>query len=680
MKPPRHLEGRDALSSDMTRTILRWALVLLAMPAMAADTRWTAVAVPPRPSLPAVTIVLGEPGYISKGNTPITLQAAASNAAFDGHIGYHFEVAGNKTVDIPVVARAVLAPHGQWSFNTWLHVDEPRWTQGKNPNRELVIEWRDRSMLLVAKKVAGTPPWSDASPLRIVRDGQAPDAACCFGVTGQVRRVADLATVAQWYTGFSRLVIATELWLDLPPPVREAAFASGIRRVFIGSPRADQTLSAIDRAVLPVEFSSTPGPSWRAKSGTRFVGTDSSPSLVDDGWNVFVADAAAVAQVLPSTNVTPIRGSGGESPYVDRRAVEVLRDELVRTIAIVVLLLTVAIAIVMTRARRGVALASSVVIAIALLACRDQLRTRSRTHVQEEWAVEGVGATSHSIDVDQYGPTPIAAHPMRSEDIRTSVTGPGFVRQDAELRTAGTAPGHGAMFISPNGQAWDFTKRWARRSEAGQPVRITILSRQHDTMTFDYEAPFPVQFARARWTWNDRSHEGDGRLGGASRGRATVHNSRYVAPLKAVRELHVPGDTEIALIAVDDNRTAVLKWKDRSAGEPAPNWTMGSWLQRDGTGVGRCSFALPRFSPDSTMSIQISEMMQMRNLRVTFGGATIPLIKDDTIVWGNRVIDAAMVKRMATEGGILAIAVEGVGDTLLSPHWVEIKVKENRHD
>ncbi|HET7712624.1 MAG TPA: hypothetical protein VFL80_11895, partial [Thermoanaerobaculia bacterium] len=173
------------------RFLATFALLVCPVAAGADPVRWSAVATPPRSSLPAVSVVLGEPGYISTRNSPIELRAIGGSSPFDGYIGFHFEVAGKKTVDVPVVARAVLRPGQAWSFATWAQVREVAW-QKSALDRELVIEWRDRSMRVIARRSTGTPPWNDPRPLRVIRDGEAVSDSCCLGVAAHVRSARNL--------------------------------------------------------------------------------------------------------------------------------------------------------------------------------------------------------------------------------------------------------------------------------------------------------------------------------------------------------------------------------------------------------------------------------------------------------------------------------------------------------
>ena len=685
----------------MTRTASRcrryaWVLAVLAIRAEASDSRWTVTVTPPRPSLPAVTVVLGEPGYVSKTNTPIELNAVGSSGAFDGYIGYRLEVGGKRTLDNPIVARAALAPHQQWTFKTWLQLFEPNWT-GKSPQRELVVEWRDRSMRLIDKKPAGTPPWSAAAPLQIVRDGESAP-ACCFGVAAQVRHPADLADVAQWYSGFAHLVINTDLWLDLPLQIREAAVSSGLHRSFIGAARPGQQMSELDRAVIPVEFlpaageTTVPWPyaqkkatirsavSWRAKPGTVVAGTESSPYLVDDGWSVFLADAVALATPLPSTRRVAKLPFAAEQPHVDRNFGDLIRFDLVRIVAFAVVLLTLVFSVMVVRSVRVVAIFGAVGIAIALLACRDQLRVRSLTHTRDEWRPQGLGTMRHETETFQYGPTPIGEHLMQSEDRRLAVTSVGpQVRQEAELRGNATPPGHGVMFMSAADREWDSTSRLARKTEVGVPVKVTIRERKHDTMTFDYEAPFPVDCARARWISNGMVHSGDGRLGGSKRGTATVQNMSF---LKALHHEVSPFSSisrdEVTLAAVSDERTAAITWTDPATAFTASHWQIYGELKPDAQGIGHWLLVLPRFSPDAAVSVGI-ESLGVKTITATFAGINIPLQKDPMLLGNRRRLDPALVKRIATEGGILSIAIElNEGGDILTAPWVTLDVKEKK--
>src|SRR5206468_7393788 len=96
----------------------------------------------------------------------ITLHAVAGDYPFDGYIGFHFRVHDHATYDTPVISRAVLHPHEQWTFTTFARLrrfgrlGEAPAAKGGTVAREIAIEWRDRRMHVAAVRSAGVPPWT----------------------------------------------------------------------------------------------------------------------------------------------------------------------------------------------------------------------------------------------------------------------------------------------------------------------------------------------------------------------------------------------------------------------------------------------------------------------------------------------------------------------------------------
>src|SRR5581483_6129529 len=297
--------------------------MLVCLRSRAQQAPWHTEAVSPRSSLPSVSADLGYPGpYVPWRSAPITLHAKASDAPFDGYIGFHFRVKDHRTYDTPVIARATLKPHESWTFTTYAHLRRgDQSDRGSDQvGRELGIEWRDRSKSVIAVKAAGVPPWTTwhdaAIPLRVDANASAPRQV--FGRNAYVDTPGNLSDTARWYAGFSSVVIATEAWLDLPIRVRQAIFGSSLPVVFHGLPRANQQLTELDRALLPVSFSMqsnlrvVPPPygdgrqiampmSWTAKPFADRVGTGAMPFMVRTPASTWAATEDVIRFPLPET-------------------------------------------------------------------------------------------------------------------------------------------------------------------------------------------------------------------------------------------------------------------------------------------------------------------------------------------------------------------------------------------
>src|SRR6185436_16426979 len=179
----------------------------------------------------------------------------------DGYIGYHVAIRNQQTLDVPVIARASMPPRSQWTFSTTarLSLGMASWMESYFRDRELVIEWRDSGMQLIAKRGVGVPPWAYPSrPLRVTRANEHPSAVC-FGQQAVVLDASSLSNVPQWYGGFSMIVVPTSLWLELPRSTRDAMFRSAVHVVFVGIPQRVPPMQPIDRALLPVELRAEPG-------------------------------------------------------------------------------------------------------------------------------------------------------------------------------------------------------------------------------------------------------------------------------------------------------------------------------------------------------------------------------------------------------------------------------------
>src|ERR1051326_1663959 len=138
--------------------------------------------------LPDVDVAAGYDGkYVPGENTPMAMQARASAQPFDGYIGYRF-VEGRRVVDTPVIARAQIAVKSEWSFQTYEQTSHTAAAM----DRELVIEWRDRSMTPIASRRPAVPPWTNARPLRIAGAHEALSPRTINGSDAILIRAGDL--------------------------------------------------------------------------------------------------------------------------------------------------------------------------------------------------------------------------------------------------------------------------------------------------------------------------------------------------------------------------------------------------------------------------------------------------------------------------------------------------------
>lgn len=680
---------------------IRWwsalAVLLCAIGARAESARWERVATPPRPILPAVTVTLGEPGYIADWNTPIELRAVAGEKPFDGYIGYHFEVDSNRTLDVPVVARAVLTPRQAWSFRTWVQLRGPRW-RGESAllNRELVIEWRDRSMRVIGKSVLGKPPWSESRPLRVVRPGETV-ANCCLGVDAHVRTAPELATVAQWYRSFSEMIVPTEVWLDLPPAIRDAAFSSGVRMIFVGPPRQGQILTQLDRTLLPVDFVDQPGEtivpwpyadgttriptpiSWREKRGSRVATGGGSPWLVTDGHAWFAASEAALARPLPLMMVTPKPRWAGGKAKVRHWFLDIVSDARVAIAGGTAALLSVLLAFVLRRSARTAAIIASLVSVVVLFACRDQLRPRSASRIHETWSPAAPGISYQFRELHEYGPSPIPEH-RASEEERTRWTSRrGAVRQEAEVRTPETAPGHGQMFLSREGAPWDSTSRSSSRRVLGEPLKVTIRQADDKKLTFDYEATFAPDFAHASWTVNGQLYEGQAKGDRSKRGRFVVEQGSRIP---AVGRLALGGrsyhhDADIVLIQKSRHHTVLGRWSDPQVAKTPgrPEWGLHGKMHPQPDGSLRLTFVLPPIPAGSSVDVQITTGETLRVATLSNAEGSWPLTPQQGRV-NHFSLDPDAIRRVGS-GGFVVMTIEPAAPLSEIP-FVHVNVKEKR--
>lgn len=462
---------------------------------------WHAAVQPPRAGLPTVTIDLGYRGpYVPPVNSPITLRATAANVPFDGYIGFRFVVKDKQTLDTPVVARAVLRPGESWSFHTMATLR--RWGGSRDRavlSREIAVEWRDRSLHLLAIKSAGVPPWTgfeavaDGSrlvplPLHIVARDDGAVSSAILGGQAWVATANTLADRAQWYAGFSRIVVPLETWIDLPRTIRDAAFGSGVPILFIGLPRAGQRLDDLDTTILPVAFNARPGAydapwpyrgdrtmpvatpmSWVAKPGTASIGGTQCPYLASTAVAAWAADDAALRHPLPAMQRLGKRRWIDPTGSQEPRTAAYVRAGVPTTAALIV---SIAGWFLLRRRPRVVIAGAILLIAVAGIAARGRVRPPSGTFTTIARYPLAPGVAGRFETHTLYGRVPLQ---IQAENIRMSITGDFGRGKDAEVRTAATAPSMGVAHVQGD---WDAVNGWIYRREVdrsiGIPSRVVI--------------------------------------------------------------------------------------------------------------------------------------------------------------------------------------------------------------
>ena len=452
-------DGVDHVHSRVTGV-----LAALLVAASAHATPWRVDMAPPRPGLPAVVVEVGYPnGYVPALNTPVVIHATAGDTGFAGAIGFHFDVGGKSTLDAPVVARASIRPHETWTFRTIaeLHM----WGQGtRDPNaqlaRDLIIEWRNSALVPLGFANAGSPPWviAERQPLR-------------------VSGTPELSDNSQWYAGFSSIIVPLATWLDLPPRVREAIFASGIDVVFVGFARGNQPIDDLTRTLLPVAFSAgqssyvAPWPygsttttapaSWTAKPGSGFTGSSTRPYVARTMAATWVADERALGRPLPSTVHVRAR-----TRFVDFNPIVPDRRPWIWTAIGALAALAAWLLVRNNRLAAGAALAIAVAATTAM--SRDHIRkaTASDEYVLKGMVANGIGNEFHLYF--DHGPSPLAPSPVD----RLSVSGSDWLPGQLEIRTNETSPAMGAIKTASD---WAFDVRWKMKRTLTQERRSRIL-------------------------------------------------------------------------------------------------------------------------------------------------------------------------------------------------------------
>lgn len=620
-----------------------------AAPLLADLPRWRAVATPADRRLPDVDITLGYPGnYIPAENSPIELQLDGT-PAFDGYIGFRFGVGRAMSRDIPVLMRAKTGREQPWSFSTYVQLN----TRGDDVSltaRELVIDWYDRSGLLLARRSAGAPPWSvKQSPLRIT--GPAEDPARI--VTG--RRILVtldlLGNEAQWYRGFASVAMPVELWLDLPSRVRAAIFHSTRSLIFIGLPRPDQKLDALDKAVIPVMFEPGEGEveipvlyrrngearrraamSWRARSDADRVGTDRNPyAVVATGVSSKAGAAWAFEEYgftesVPITSAIPaaVHKPEPEMSLANKLAVLAALPWEFRPAVLVLAICVTSILLWISFRRRApvVVLGIAWIAAVTVLAMRQRVRSIDGSRSVERWTEVSPGVTAHGVHEDVFGrsPLPISRSATLSDQWFSSPT---YILEDAEFREQSTLPGHGSMLsaLSP----WDSAGRVRLRYELGPRARIRLLALSDEELRVEYEVDgLTSAKVLAQWTSNGVWREGETTIG-KNRGVAKIETSRPITAifdhwrLTTFRYLRGGENVQLAFVDDDPAHVRIVEWAGAFATPGLVPYRLDFPVETMGKGALSWTFVFPDL-PDQGGELYLRVGSRVAPVRIELAG------------------------------------------------------------
>jgi hypothetical protein len=694
--------------------LITLAVLVLSSPAEAqlARTPWRAVVAPPRQSFPTVTIDLGYPGpYIPWQNAPITLRASAGDYPFDGYIGFDFRVNDRLTYDTPVIARAVLRPHQEWRFTTFARLRRFAGA-GRSVPREIAIEWRNRTMGVAAVRSAGLPPWSTWTeplrPLLVVASGEELAEKVALGRTASVQRANGLSDQAQWYAGFSDLVVPLGMWLDLPRSVREAIFGSGIHVVSFGFARPNQALDDIDRALLPVTLSAKPSSyvapwpyrqsrtapvSWMAKNGARFAGSGQSPYIVQNAAATWTADEIGVSQPLPAMTPIPVRlriaaqrSSAYDPKFHVRKAwprpAQLLRMFPAPALSIAAVIVSLSAWMAIRKKTRAAAMIALLLLAGLILAARDSIRPPAGAYYMDIRAPvsPGIIRSIHARRV--YGPTPIPEETGNAERMRTSVTGVNEWGQNAEVRTSTTAVAMGLMMS--RGRDWDAITRWSVRRELGEPPVIRIRSRDPKKMVIEFESPIPIGYVHATWIHGATMYFGGTAIPEQRSGRVTIAHG---SDLQEESEPSVwPGPTlarwHASVVELrQKNRTSsrLLYWFEPVADEKS--FVIGSSATQESARTVSWRFALPleSTSADATMLVSVFHNSPSNQVSISWANgitAIQPSGRTGLMFAPSYVVPPAVFRAILAGGGIVKLTVTGEQPT--DPRaWIEVSEKKS---
>lgn len=633
-----------------TRRVLLMGL-LSAMPLLAEAEPWRSEVKGPS-GLPDVAVTLGyNGGHVSSVSSPIVLDIRGGDRPFDGYIGFRIAAGEKRTVDGTVVTPVTLAPRASHRFSTWARTVT---YNGADPTgREIVIEWRDRDMRVLASDSAGAPPWVEQLPLVLPFDG--------------------LGTTAQWYAGFSRLVTPIDHWFELPREVRRAVFHSGIHVVFVGVPSTIPAMMDIDRALLPIEIRSgaavldIPWPyasdkerqrsvnlGWVAKEGTRTIGSPQLPYLVSSREATFAASDAVLDMPLPVFTNQLHRERAFDRPVQRRpRLREILLDYRPLIVAVALLPLPFLGWTAMRRRPRWTILAMAIV-AVTLIAVRDLVPA---TSADQEVTLTRVVShdmfeTTHADRDTGAIPIPAAAPPGAD-----AVTHPSTSFDAVEVRTSATPPGFGAV---DSARPWESMVRRSVRRELGSPSTIRTRAAGSEAVAVAFESPMPVDYVSVIWMCEGRRCSGTVPAGSKVRGEVTVRNGidSWSCPTCPFDSLAPSAVTDfntgqsVELIHITANGGAVVRHLEPlDAVHPAP-YALSAFLERKGA-LLVAAFALSSGSTEALKATVGLRAVDAVSPRVTFRGerGAVELTKD------MKLPDDAL-SRIAPDGGIVTVEIE----------------------
>lgn len=651
-------------------------LVSCAFPGLAAAGPWRAVATSANPAFPRVEVECGFPdGYVSSSNTPIRLRARTGARPFDGYIGFSIKVDGQGTVDVPVIARAVIPANSDWTFSSWMDVRGSAESVRRLADRELFVTWRDAEAEIIESRSAGKPPWSSPRPLRIRAGAEVIPDDTYLGEKSVLLGPAELSTQPIWYTGFSSVVVPTVVWFELPQTTRDAIFRSMVRVHFFGVPAAMPNMSPRDRALLPIEL--VPGSSiaWRAKRGANILGSPSLPDLVANDIATFAASEEGLRTRVPAFAHRPlgeyVQPLGWDSQAWRPR--EILREYRPLLTFSVVLLMSVLGWLAIRRVTGKfiyVAVPALAIAALVVIGLRDWIRPREGTHTYTTLTLAAPGVVDVHTERRDYGIAPRAV----SRQVLSAFAGTVTRRINwawAEIRDSNTPPGLGALL----GGSWQNAIRESKRREMGTPATMRIVSLTPDEMVVDFESNRRVDYVAARWTWNGTRRDGSTRVTPRSSGRAIVRNRQVVAQkwtwpstveevaASVTPEDALTGATRVALFTTDREQTSVIRYVDSSDQVTAPPYQMAAALRPDENGVPSASLALPGPIPPRAKArltltqVSPSSLGQLRTIRLEgpAGSAAMDLTR---IRQGVAEIGGTELRRVAPGGGVVRLLVE----------------------
>jgi hypothetical protein len=516
---------------------------------------WSATVRPPHPSLPAIDVTFGYPGgYAPENGSPVILRA---RTPFDGMIGYHFEVAGNKTVDPSFATR------GTSLRNVVRSEYDPRIPRRRHRLRhELIVEWRDASGKLLATGNAGKPPWTEGTRAACVT-GTPPPSDRYLGQSAVILDAAQLPAWPQWYAGLSALIVPAELWLSLDPDVRKAVFHSGTRLMLFGLPGPRAIVLPTDDAILPVTFGAN---GVRPKPGAARLDGPDGPRLVQGPKAVWAESEEHFREPLPQMAASHLRSftwseaSGGSYRTV-LGALADFRAMLFLGIAAVL------VPLIWWLARRGmVAMAASLALAVVIAhpLYRNVMRPRTLERAEESLRLIAPGIHLHERRDEIYGDVPLRA-PLREREWQESAIHTILDIQPepeyAELSALGTPL---QLAHRTPSAAW---RQLSRRTELADPANVTVERLADDALTLGYDLPHAPHRIIAGWSRAGRYFFGSVDVSEARRGRVTIPHGRLSRSMDAnylwspFRPRH--GNTELVSVsfhAKDRGTTHIYDW------------------------------------------------------------------------------------------------------------------------